>query len=139
MHKGRRKGIALPSGRSLSFTLNDFPPNNKHDEMCIAQNNTGQSTEGTLGDVTKKVQGRKCSVSSVTLPLGPERRRKNSFQIGSLTLSRTQGFAQQHEIESHFTVIVGAPAVGKTGIGWIIIHTRLMHISFSRKPVKVIA
>ena len=120
MNKGRRRGIALPPGRSFSFNQNDFSKGNlyeidKHNETYIEQNNAEQSP--TKEDTTRNLfrRDRRSSACSMTLPLGPERRRKNSFQIGRLTSSRIQGLVQQDDIESHFTVILGSPAVGKTG------------------------
>ena len=122
MHKGRKKGIALPSGRSFSFNQNDlnkgnFYPNDKHNETYFEQNNTEQSPAKMFEEDTRTVvnRERRSSTCSMTLLLRPQRRRKNSSQIGGLTLSRIQGLVPQPDIESHFIVILGSPAVGKTG------------------------
>lgn len=122
MHKGRKKGIALPSGRSFSFNHNDlnkdnFYSNDKHNETYFEQDNAEQSPTKMIEEDRRTIvkRERRSSACSMTLPLRPERRRKNSSQIGGLTLGRIQALVHQPDIESHFTVILGSPAVGKTG------------------------
>ena len=118
MNKGRKKGIALPSGRSFSFNQSDFSGSNlftddQYNKNYIDEDNVVQSPARRADD-SKKVapeRERRCSASSMTLPLGPERRRKNSL----LSSSKSQGHMMRHDIESHFIVILGSPAVGKTG------------------------
>lgn len=123
MHKGRKKGMALPSKRTFSFNQNDlnkgnFYSNDKHNETYFEQNNTGQSPSKMFGEGTGNiaVKGeRRSSACSMTLPLRSERRRRNSCQSDGLTSSTIQGLLHQPDIENHFAVILGAPAVGKTG------------------------
>ena len=114
--------MALPAGRSFSLNQNDFGigdlyMNDKHRETYFEQNNTEQSPTRNAEDSTRSVVKleRRSSTCSMTLPLGSERRRKSSFQISRHSSSRLQGQMHQHDIESHFTVILGSPAVGKTG------------------------
>ena len=121
MYKSRRRrtGIALPSGRHFSFNQADFSKGNscavdKYSGTYIEQDNVQSpairaedSQGGTLG------RERRSSTCSMThLPLAPERKRKSSL----LSSSRSQGNMMRHDIESHFTVILGSPAVGKTGM-----------------------
>ena len=110
--------MALPSGRSFSFNQSDFSGNNlctddQYNKMYIEEDNVVQSP-GRGREDSKKVtpeRERRSSASSMTLPVGPERRRKNSL----LSSSKSQGHMMRHDIESHFIVILGSPAVGKTG------------------------
>ena len=122
MHKRRKKGMALPSKRTFSFNQNDlnkgnFYSNDKHNETYFEQNNTGQSPSTIFGEGAGNiVKGeRRSSACSMTLPLRSERRRRNSSQSGGLTSNTIHGLLHQPDIENHFAVILGAPAVGKTG------------------------
>lgn len=122
MNRNRKSGTALPPGQCFTLDRNDFMrssfySNVKHDETYGEENNAGQSPKM----VRTKNLDRRSSACSMTLPLGPERRRKYSFQIGRMASNIIQGLAVQHDdIESHFAVILGSPSVGKTGEGGLV-------------------
>lgn len=117
MHKRRRRGTVLPPGRSFSFNQTDSVfAIDEQNKMCLKHNNnTETNVTKTFEDYDKNIgrRQRRSSASSMTLPLTQERRRKNSFRIGAYSANRFE--IQPQDVESHFTVMLGSPAVGKTG------------------------
>lgn len=124
MNRQRKKAIAHPTVNASSFVQNNFlrsfySSNKAEDDFFMLQMRKNKNNIDKYGQ-------RRCSVSNMTLTVDSERRRKHSFQIGAFRGNQAR---TQQPIEDHFTVILGAPSVGKTGIRILYLTTVFIHRS----------
>ncbi|XP_046856505.1 ras-related protein Rap-2a-like [Xenia sp. Carnegie-2017] len=123
MNRQRKKAIAHPTVNASSLNQNNFLRSFYSSDKAEDDFFMQPQMRKNKNNINKYGQ-RRCSVNNMTLTVDPERRRKHSFQIGAFRGNRAR---TQQPIEDHFTVILGAPSVGKTALVVRYVTGRFVH------------